>query len=97
MTASITDDRRSSTGFFFSALSGLLDDDDDDDDCRLGWDPPWTTLITVENESCTVDLRIRDDDDEDAIVLRARLVAMASVQLNSDHSSGKNNCRTVSI
>lgn len=86
MTASITDDRRSSSGFFFSALSHLLDDDDDDDDCRLGWDPPWTTLITVGDESYTVDLRIRDDDDEDAIVLRARRVAMASVQTNSDHS-----------
>lgn len=82
MTASITDDRRSSTGFFLSDLSDLLDGEDDDD-CRLGLDPAWPSLSSVGNESCTVDLKIRDDDDDDddAIVLRARRIAMASAQL----------------
>ncbi|POO01836.1 hypothetical protein TorRG33x02_026130, partial [Trema orientale] len=83
LTASITADKRSPS--FFSGFGDLLDDvdeqdenDDDDDEARLRLEPPpWPTAIIDRDESSAVDLRTRDDKDEDTVLARRAAMAKA--------------------
>lgn len=84
LTASITADRRSTN--FFSVFSDLpdgeedSDNDDDEEEARLSvGPPPWPTAIAAKVEfSGAGDLRSRDDEDDDIVLVRR--IAMARFQ-----------------
>ncbi|PON56149.1 hypothetical protein PanWU01x14_183580, partial [Parasponia andersonii] len=79
LTASITADKRSPS--FFSGFADLLDGvdkQDDDDEARLRLEPPpWPTAIIDKDESSAVDLRTRDDKDEETVLARRAAMAKA--------------------